>query len=151
MGIHWLKAIFTPDPRIEKRLVPAGVVAHCWDGSAPRPRDVLNISLSGAYLRTNERWYPDTVIKIVLQFDAGPSNRRAEPGPVAPITFCLLAQVVRSGPDGVGLRFLFRDQGNERQKRYPECATDRRTLRRFLETLERQQGTGDDLRYRIET
>lgn len=150
MGIKWLNAMLKPDPRIEKRLCLKGVVAHCWDGSVPRPRDVLNISLSGAYLRTRERWYPETVIKIILQFDGGLPESRPEQGAAQRTAFCLLGQVVRSGPDGVGLRFLFPCKKNELQQRYPECATDRRTLRDFLERIERLHAEPDRLQCRPE-
>ena len=67
MGPNWMKSILEPDARTEKRHAFAGIVAYYWDGGTPRVFPVLNMGLGGIYLRTDERWYPDTIIKMILQ------------------------------------------------------------------------------------
>jgi Flp pilus assembly protein TadG len=55
--------------------------------------------LTGAYLRTPERWYPGTIVKIVLK-----SNEAGTDAGVQSIE--VRCKVVRHGPDGVGLQFI---------------------------------------------
>ncbi len=43
------------------------VVAYHWDGSAPVGRRLRDISMTGAYLYTTERWYPGTIVRLLLQ------------------------------------------------------------------------------------
>lgn len=75
------------------------VVAYYWDGGAPVGRRLKNISVSGAYLYTPERWYLGTIITVTLRQWRGPSSRESA-------TLSVLCRVVRWGSDGVGLRFL---------------------------------------------
>ena len=133
MGLNWIERIMHPDARMEKRQVPAGVVAHYWDGGNPQRSDVLNISLSGICLRTNDHWYPDTVLKLMLQSNPEGKAGRSNTGAVA---LCILARVVQASRDRVGLEFLFAGKKNDlRMKTYPECATDRCALREFLASI----------------
>jgi Flp pilus assembly protein TadG len=81
---------------------------HYWDGSAPEGRCLRDISQFGAYIYTPERWYPGTIVRIVLQ---GYRRAEREDGTTAPAaTTCVHARVVRHGPDGVGVEFAFRDK-----------------------------------------
>ena len=42
-------------------------VVYYWDGSAPEGRRIHDISQSGAYICTPERWYLGTIIRLILQ------------------------------------------------------------------------------------
>jgi hypothetical protein len=57
------------------------VLVHYWDGSAPEGRHLRDISESGAYIYTPERWYIGTIIRIILQ---GYQTVMLEDGTTAP-------------------------------------------------------------------
>ncbi len=88
------------------------------DGSAPEGRYLRDISHSGAYIYTSERWYPGTIIRIVLQGDRLEGDRlrgnRATPleEDMADtlVSTCVSARVVRHGSDGVAVEFSFRNK-----------------------------------------
>ena len=84
----------SPERRRAQRYDQPGTVAYYWDGSVPVPREIRDISLTGAYLRTPERWYPGTIVKLTLK-----SNVPSE-------SIEVRCKVVRHGADGVGLQFI---------------------------------------------
>lgn len=84
--------------KAERRAVP-GLVAYFWDGGPPAPHPIREISLTGMYLLTQERWYKGTVVMMRLrQMDATGED------PDRSIT--VHARAVRWGEDGVGMAFL---------------------------------------------
>lgn len=85
--------------RAERREAP-GLAAYHLDGSVPRQDFVKNISSSGAYLLTQERWFPGTEVTLTLQRE-GPFETTSER------SFELKARAVRWGEDGMGLSFIF--------------------------------------------
>jgi Flp pilus assembly protein TadG len=96
------------EPRRGPRNIHPEILVYYWDGSAPEGRRVHDISLSGAYICTPERWYPGTIIRLILQ-----KGRRAD-GAMAPsASICVPARVVRHGSDGVAVEFVFRNRQEE--------------------------------------
>jgi hypothetical protein len=81
------------------------VLAYYWDGGLPAGRRLKNISVTGAYLYTPERWYLGTIITVTLR---RLGERNSDKG----ATLSALCRVVRWGPDGVGLRFLLPQREN---------------------------------------
>jgi Flp pilus assembly protein TadG len=82
------------------------IVVYYWDGAAPEGRRIHDISQSGAYITTPERWYLGTIVRVILQ---GYKTATREDGMTAPIgSTCILARVVRHGSDGVAVEFEFR-------------------------------------------
>lgn len=81
---------------------------YYWDGATPVGHQLRDISLSGAYLYTPERWYPGTIIRLLLQkgpaVTSGEGFATEKPSASASIP----ARVVRHGPDGVAVEFFFR-------------------------------------------
>ena len=79
-----------------------------WNGSRLTQEPVKDISSTGLYILTEERWPTDTLLSLTLQ-RPGPleinPERRIE----------VQARVVRSGKDGVGLAFVFQDDSETRQ------------------------------------
>ena len=76
-----------------------GFVARYGDDSNPQPDDIKDISSTGLYLITKERWLPGTVISLTVQTKSATeetSERR----------IALQAKCVRWGEDGVGLSFV---------------------------------------------
>lgn len=102
--------------RRAERYPDTGTVAYYWDGSVPVPHEIRDISLTGAYLRTPERWYPGTIVKVSLKTNQSGADNPGESIEVS-------CRVVRHGPDGVGLQFVSRQ------------ATERKGLHRFLASV----------------
>jgi hypothetical protein len=94
----FLKKLVSQERRRAGRRIIAGLVAYYWDGGRPTAHNVKDISLTGLYMLTQDRWYPGTIIQLTLQETdktIAPSDR----------WIIVHAKVVRQGPDGVGLLF----------------------------------------------
>jgi hypothetical protein len=74
--------------------------AYYWSGAAPASHSVRDISSSGAYLVTQERWHLGTLVMITLQRTDEYVDGRAR-------SITLQSKVVRWGNDGVGFVFVF--------------------------------------------
>ena len=81
------------------------VVVHYWDGSAPAAHQIRDMSETGAYIYTPERWYLGTIIRLTLQGFQTIVREDGAKVPAASIT--IRAQVVRHGSDGVAVEFAF--------------------------------------------
>ena len=91
MGIrNWLRQALKED-RADRYAAP-GLVAHFWDGGAPKAHPVKDISLTGAYLCVKERLYAGTLIDIALRKASESSSESA---------LSVQCKVVRHGPDGI--------------------------------------------------
>jgi len=98
--VSWLEKFLKPEAgRADRRRVDQ-FAAYRWSGSALTQEMVRDISSSGLYLLTGERWQPGTVLALTLQ-RKGPMD----PDPTRRIT--AQVKVTRSGSDGVGLSFLW--------------------------------------------
>ncbi len=107
-----------------RRYVP-GMVAHYYTGGAPKPHDVADISMTGLYLLTEDRWMPDTMIQMTLQKPCAKGERKQ--------SITVLSKIVRRGSDGVAAQFVMPEsldpQSHDVQ---PSQTTDRFSLARFL-------------------
>lgn len=122
---HWLNPDAAPSDRrrSERRYVP-GMVAHYFTGGAPRPHVVADISMTGFYLQTEDRWMTGTMIQMTIQ---KPSKRGGKQ------SITILSKVVRRGSDGVGAEFVTPESlDSHAQDIQPSQATDRLALARFL-------------------
>ncbi len=145
---RWLRQESGKPQRAPRRMEPE-IVVHYWDGAAPEGRGIRDISETGAYIFTSERWYQGTIIRIILQASpkvqensvstpttALPSNTLttvpvqtgASPVGAAATSIWVTAQVIREGTDGVAMEFVFRNK------------QERENFRAFLGTLPRQAG-----------
>jgi len=98
------------EPRRASRSAEPEVVVYYWDGSAPEGRHIRDISESGAFIYTPERWYLGTIVRIILQ---GYHMARQADGTMAPTaSTCIPARVVRHESDGVAVEFVFRDKAD---------------------------------------
>lgn len=88
------------DPRKAPRFSLPGLVAYFFTGSAPVAHRVHNLSTSGLYVFTSERWYPGTVVRITLTDERNPVLERS---------ITVHASVIRATEDGVALQFVRRD------------------------------------------
>jgi uncharacterized membrane protein (UPF0127 family) len=127
----WLQKLLglePPDARRTKRESLPGLSAYFFTGGNPVAHGVRDISLTGMYVLTSERWYPGTMVRMTL-------TDRHEPTMERSIT--LHATVMRSGDDGVGMRFVLQNP-KDRRGRHPDGtteATDMDQVQRFLEKL----------------
>ena len=122
--LHWLfpevnqrRAIRYPTP---------GLVAYYWTGGAPYSHRIGDISATGLFLLTKERWAPGTLIQMTIQqqdVKAAKNN-----------SICVLSEVVRWGENGSGFNFVLSDY--EDVQTYgilPTEAVDRKAVERFLQ------------------
>jgi uncharacterized protein len=84
-----------------------GVAAYYWDGGVPEPHDVLNMSESGAYIRATRAWYLGTIIELAFQQRIAAVEERSDWRASVTVS----AKVVRSGTDGIGMRFVYTNPG----------------------------------------
>jgi len=127
--MRWLAGSSPVAERIE---IP-GLVAYYWNGSAPVPHRVGNISTSGLYLFTEERWCLDTVLLMSLQRTTIKKNDPRD-------RFSVLSRVVRLDGDGVGLQFVASDSvGQVGGQVLPGKGLDKQALEKFLLRLNRAE------------
>jgi hypothetical protein len=123
-----------PDPRKAPREPSYGLAAYYWTGAPPSAHAIRDISSTGMYILTEERWYPGTLILMTLQgADDGDGN--------AERSISVHSRAVRWGNDGVGLQFIPQDDPSAHNGPNPLVAgADQRELDQFLEQLRRCKG-----------
>lgn len=127
----WLERWWSPDPRNAPREAAPGLAAYYWNGAAPEPHGIRDMSSSGLYVVTEERWYPGTLVLMILhRTDSGEE--------VAEQSIAVLSRAVRWGHDGVGLQFVLAE---DKQGTQPGTAAavgaDRKEFERFLQQLKK--------------
>lgn len=96
---RFLWRLFGHEHRDAERRTLSGLVAYYWDGGRPIAHDIRDISLTGMYLLTEDRWYPGTVMQMTL---CETTNTIVD----SDRWIAVQAKVTRHGSDGVGLAFL---------------------------------------------
>jgi len=129
---NWLQRLLLgdpPEPRSSPRVTIAGLIAYFFTGGTPVPHEVRDISTTGLYIVTGERWYLGTVIRLTLTDRHNPTTDRS---------ITVNARVARCGLDGVGFEFLL-----DGDKRLAHAGPDHWTggvnidrLKSFIETLQ---------------
>jgi len=104
----WLENFLRPDSdRAERRSVDQ-FAAYRWNGTKVIQEAVRDISSSGVYILTEERWERGTLVVLTLQrkgpLELSPERR-----------IQVVAKVARCGEDGMGLAFVLRDDPESRQ------------------------------------
>ncbi len=128
---NWLQRWWSPDPRKAPRVPTPGLAAYYWNGATPAAHGIRDISTTGLYVVTEERWYPGTLVLMTLQ-------RSDTDEEVAERSIAVQSRAVRWGPDGVGLQFVLPDEQDRRQGKAPILDTvGRKEFERFLEQLKR--------------
>jgi len=104
----WLERWWSPDPRKAPNRRRAsrdplpGLAAYYWTGAAPKAHTIKDISSTGLYVVTEERWYPGTLILMTIQQDQGGESRVEH-------SIAVHSRAVRWGNDGVGLQFILQE------------------------------------------
>jgi uncharacterized membrane protein (UPF0127 family) len=122
----WLQNWLSSDRRRAKRIPLPGLVAYYWTGSAPRAYQIADISSTGFYLLTEERWFPGTMVLMTLQrTDSGGQNLDD--------SIAVQSRVVRWGSDGLGLAFVLSRSVDVRDgESLREHGADKKALEKFL-------------------
>jgi hypothetical protein len=92
--------LFREHRKTERQRAPQ-LDAYYWNGAKAVPHGVRDISSTGAYIVTEERWHPGTILMVTLQSTDEYIDARR------PLSISVRSKVVRWGIDGVGLTFLF--------------------------------------------
>ena len=126
---------FSKDRRRAERKPSPALAAHYWNGASPAEHGIRDISSSGLFLLTEERWYPGTLVVMTLQ-----NKGEARKGPEHSIS--VQSKAVRWGRDGIGLEFVLLDAGDPRrgQSVLAEGA-DRKSLEKFLKGFREENGS----------
>ncbi len=124
---NWLST--SSDRRRAPRRPLPGLVAYYWTGSTPRAYRIADISSSGFYVLTEERWFPGTMVLMTLQ-------RTDRNGRNLDDSVAVQSRVVRWGSDGLGLAYVLSKAVDPHSgESLRENGADRKTLERFLERL----------------
>jgi len=90
-------ASFAAERRRAERRTSPSLAAYHWKGSTPRQNSVRDISATGAFLVTQDRWEPGEIIALSLQ-RSGPPERDN--------SFTVQAKAVRWDDHGVAISFV---------------------------------------------
>ena len=124
--LEWL---WPSERRRRKRASAVPLVAYFWDGGQPRAWQVRNVSPEGMFLLTEQRWYSNTLVTMTLT-----RVDREESDPKRSVR--VVARVVRSAADGVGLAFVYPPADRKGNRSAGDQAeADRKTVVSFLEGL----------------
>jgi hypothetical protein len=134
----WLERFLSAEPddkRTALRESIPGLTAFFFTGGAPVPHGLRDVSETGMFVLTEERWYPGTVVRITLTDQREPTAERS---------FTVSAVVMRWGNDGVGLHFVFQDKKDFRSRNLSAQdramgIADATTFKQFLGTLKGQK------------
>ena len=114
----WATRYSTPD-----------LVAYYFTGGAPQSFQVGDMSATGLYLLTPERWAPGTLIQMTLHKQDGRGGSPKD-------SICVLSELVRVDENGAGFSFVLPDY------RYlcayglrPEEMLDRKSIERFMRKI----------------
>jgi hypothetical protein len=130
---NWFKRLWSTDARKARRQSAPRLAAYYWNGSAPSAHDIRDVSSTGLYLLTEDRWYPGTLILMTLQ-DIDDTENGEKP------VISVKVRAVRWGTDGVGLQFVLAEDALDDEG---ASEANKRRLERFLErTSNRACGKG---------
>ena len=124
---NWLERWWSPDPRKAPREPAPGLAAYYWSGGSPQAHSVKDISSTGLYMVTEERWYPGTLVLMTLQDTEGGQES-------AERSIQVHSRAVRCGSDGVGLQFMLSRSKDANGKTLVD-GVDQKELERFLQRL----------------
>jgi len=124
----WLQKLISAaptDPRRATRESIPWLVAYFFTGGKPMAYTIRDVSATGMYVITEERWYPGTVLRVTLTDRRQPTRERS---------FTINAKVVRPANDGVGLQFVLND-GSSGPVDNQVQGVDREQIEYFLQRM----------------
>ena len=125
----WLERWWSPDPRKAPRETGEGLAAYYWTGGPTEAHPIRDVSATGLYVVTEERWYPGTLVMMTLQIVDGVEE-------IEERSITVHSRAVRWGNDGVGLQFVLANNQDVQSPGGPSVQlADRKELDRFLQRL----------------
>ncbi|MGH9648694.1 MAG: PilZ domain-containing protein, partial [Bryobacteraceae bacterium] len=124
---RWLENNPSDEKRRAPRVAEPSLLVYYWDGSVPEGRRIRDISVSGAYIVTPERWYVGTIVRLILQ--GYKTTPQPDGGIVPSRSTSVASRVIRHGPDGIGVEFIF------------PTPDEQKTLQDFLVAIPRTDGS----------
>jgi hypothetical protein len=115
-----------PNRRKASRRPAPGLAVNFWTGGPPQAHSIRDVSATGLYVVTAERWYPGTLVRLTL------TNTDSEEQP-AERSITVGARAIRWGNDGVGLEFVLQ-KAQKLRRGQPSTfgGVDRTQLDQFL-------------------
>jgi hypothetical protein len=130
----WLERWWSPDPRKAPRETGEGLAAYYWTGGPTEAHPIRDVSATGLYVVTEERWYPGTLVMMTLQIVDGVEE-------IEERSITVHSRAVRWGNDGVGLQFVLANNQDVQSPGGPSVQlADRKELDRFLQRLKKSRG-----------
>ncbi len=127
--------LFSKERRRAERLPYPELAAHYWNGGSPAEHRIRDISSTGLFLLTEERWYPGTLLVMTLQ-------KKDLPEDDAERSISVQSRAVRWASDGVGLQFVLPEVGDPRRGQSMLAdGADRRSLENFLKGFKAENGS----------
>jgi hypothetical protein len=127
----WLQKLLSPDPpepRKNVRTSVPGLTAYFFTGATPVAHTIRDISSTGLFVVTEERWYPGTLVQMTL--------KKTEEGvPRTEYSISLTVKALRWGNDGVGVAFILRDLRNPTYDSIHAQGATREEMNRFLDRI----------------
>jgi len=129
LKLRFLRWLFRVNQCRAKRYSTPDMVAYYFTGGAPRSFQVRDMSATGLYLRTPERWAPGTLIQMTLHKMDGSGGSPKD-------SICVLSELVRSDENGAGFSFVLPDYeyllayGLRREE-----TLDRKSIERFMRKI----------------
>jgi hypothetical protein len=129
----WLDRWWSPHPRKAPRKPSAGPAAYYWNGVPTAAHGIRDIGSSGTYLVTEEKWYPGTLVLMMLQRKDARQDTEEH-------TVEVETRAVRWGHDGIGVQFMLPGPNNRRRGSMPNLEPgSRKEFNRFLQLLRKQK------------
>jgi hypothetical protein len=123
--MHWFTRSSSKDRRSAERYREPQLAAYYWNGAHALPNSVRDISSTGTYLMTEDRWHPGTLLMITLQKPVTAGDSRSSR------SIRVQSKVIRSGIDGVGFAFVFPGTADPRNRRASFQGADQNALIAF--------------------
>ena len=125
--MYWFARSSSKDRRSTERYTVSHLAAYYWTGAQASPHSVRDISATGTYLVTEDRWHPGTMLMMTLQKPVTAADTRSSQ------SIRVQLKVIRSGTDGVGFAFVFPGTVDPRNKGAPFQEADQNALIAFSE------------------
>ena len=126
--MKWLARLFERERRRSRRYPNPPVEAFYWDGGLSVPRKVSDISHHGLYIRTEDRWYPRTLIRVTLQRKSLDPQTEGE-------SIMLLCRVVRTDEEGIGMAIVLAEEDKSDYPISLGSQATRKELNKFIERM----------------
>ena len=127
--MNWLSKLFgISERRRARRQSSPPLLAFYWNGELPEPHAVPDISRTGMFVKTNDRWSESSMLRVTLQMQSEDPEKSGE-------TITVQCKVVRTEEDGVGMALMLAEDGKSKDAAVAGSMATRKQLKTFLEHL----------------